>query len=133
MFGFTLGVNKLPQIYCLRATNMHSSTIINLGSISPEKNHKIHRQVFFFFSPPGHLFLNDSLSIFMPSTIVHCAFSPCFQRTPFCLCLFHPIIFLSPDTFCVQLCKGCFYFIALSRLSSFRTHLFKSSKFPPCQ
>lgn len=53
-----------------------------------------------------------------------------FQRTPFCLCLFHPIIFLSPRTFRVQPCKDYFYFIELSRKSLFRRHLFKSSKFP---
>lgn len=98
MFRFTLGANKLPQIYCLRTTNMYSSTINNLGSISPEKNRKIHRQV---FQPPGNLFLNDSLSIFMLSPIAHSAYYHLFpENTILSLPLPSYYIFVSQNFLC---------------------------------
>jgi hypothetical protein len=41
-FSFTMGFNKLAQMYCFRTTNIYSP-INNLGSISPGYNKKVHR------------------------------------------------------------------------------------------
>lgn len=88
----------------------------------------MHRQVFF---PPRKSLLelfSQHLHAFYDCVL--CLFPPVFREHHSVSASFILLYFLSPDTFCIQLCKGRFYFIELSRISSFRRHLFKSSN-PP--